>query len=123
MLKVGNLWIDLYKVYAYRLEKDDSGYFFVFYIENKEIEIPKKFPTEKDALEWIECLEMEFADLFLSDEEIECKREKTKGSKKFIHKTKQFIRDIFVFAVIMFVLFSFVLGSVEIIKKILSFFK
>jgi len=69
-LRVGDIFIDLYRVSAYTIEKEGKGYYLVFFVDGRPFKIEIYFQTKEDALNWLENLEMQFPDLSLTDEVI-----------------------------------------------------
>ncbi|NPA53658.1 MAG: hypothetical protein GXO21_03210 [Aquificae bacterium] len=122
MLEIKNLYIDPYKISAYKLEKNkDNFYYFIFYIEGKEFHIEKYFKSEEEAFKWLEKIEILYPDTFLLPDEDE-ETVNIQNSKES-SKIKSFLEKGIAFFVFIFFLFAFFIGAIFIFKEFFQFLK
>jgi len=117
MLKIKNLYIDPYKISAYKLNKDDKGYYFTFYIDGREFPIDKHFKTEKEAFDWLECIERDYPDTFLMPDSLTNQT----SDKPIKHKVKSYLEQILAIITIIFLFLALSIGAVTVLKGILNF--
>ncbi|MEO2068155.1 MAG: hypothetical protein ABGX27_01425 [Desulfurobacteriaceae bacterium] len=120
-LKLGEWYIDIDRVSAYRIYKEGDHYRLTFYIEGKEFLVDKTFKSENEVHDWLDDLHLYIPDLSLSDtvilDDLNEKNLKTKVLKKAKGLKENFL-SFLAFTLFIFFLISLITGMVFILKII-----
>ncbi len=134
-LKVGDTFVSLYNISAFRLKEEKDGYRWIFWVDGTPFELEILFKTREEALKWLEMLEeQQLPDFSLTDEvidgenllnksrKVDERREKIERVKSKLKKNLESVLASFllVFVLVSLLVGMFVVGRaiIEILAKV-----